>query len=235
MIQRRGLACVPTRRCAAPLLANSAPLPQGAQYLYTRHLRPHFLKYSPKIDVCIDKVGSALSTLYALYKVPIDALVALAHHVVAQVGVVLVVAPGGRKQNVVRRPGALTPPRAPRDNPNAGGRLWQVVQRRRRGQRQEGRQRQQQGRQQRQGGAVHQPLSTHRPSSRPCSLTVSPSLSCLHCKAAVPTVRWSGVCVRGPSIARKMCAQLSAAAARAPRFRALWSTAQPRPRPAARP
>ncbi|KAG1677959.1 hypothetical protein FOA52_001377 [Chlamydomonas sp. UWO 241] len=62
-------------KCAM-LLWLALPQTRGASLLYSRFLRPTLSRFRPKIDVCVARAGEAAAYTYAMYKVPIDALIA---------------------------------------------------------------------------------------------------------------------------------------------------------------
>ncbi|KAG2483175.1 hypothetical protein HYH03_017967 [Edaphochlamys debaryana] len=62
----------------AALLWLQLPQTRGATFLYDRYYKPALAKYGPKVDKVLAKAQDVLNTLYATYKVPIDATLALA-------------------------------------------------------------------------------------------------------------------------------------------------------------
>ncbi|KAG2423527.1 hypothetical protein HXX76_015275 [Chlamydomonas incerta] len=61
----------------AALLWLQLPQTRGAAYLYNRFYKPALVQYGPHIDAVLAKGHNLLANLYAMYKVPIEAAVAL--------------------------------------------------------------------------------------------------------------------------------------------------------------
>ncbi|PNW69888.1 hypothetical protein CHLRE_17g696850v5 [Chlamydomonas reinhardtii] len=61
----------------AALLWLQLPQTRGAAYLYNRYYKPAMAQYGPHIDAVLSKGHNLLINLYAMYKVPIEAAVAL--------------------------------------------------------------------------------------------------------------------------------------------------------------
>ncbi|KXZ43146.1 hypothetical protein GPECTOR_100g18 [Gonium pectorale] len=70
----------------AALLWLQLPQTQGATFLYNKYYKPALIKYGPKIDAVLAKGQAVLAALYATYKVPLDAAVALAAEARRQAG-----------------------------------------------------------------------------------------------------------------------------------------------------